>query len=343
VSKKTRDLKQEALGQPVDSMLMEFDAGDSPVKAKLVYRLSDLSTEDIEMVRQVWPTVKLERRRKLLSEVADQSEANFELDFTEFVTYTLDDTDPEVRADSIRALWHSQETPVMRKFIDLLRNDADENVRAAAAQALGAFILAGELEEIKASVAVEAVDAILDVCRTADMQSALYQRALESASFSGKEEVVGLIESAARHDDVRLQACALFAMGRSGDERWNNIVVRALGSDDPELVYEAARAAGELMIGTALPRLIKLARGTDTEIKEAAVFALGEIGGDEAVQVLSQLADRETDNVMLEAIEDALNIASLSSGEFGQYILLGNEDFEDDIDYDDDEFGDSVD
>jgi HEAT repeat protein len=116
-----------------------------------------------------------------------------------------------------------------------------------------------------------------------------------------------------------MQVSALFAMGRScDDERWSSIILREIESADAEKRYEAARAAGELEIAQAVPLLARLTESNDREIKEIAIWSLGEIGGKKALKVLNRLADEadeaEDDN-LLQAVEDAIGNASLVDGE----------------------------
>jgi len=57
-------------------------------------------------------------------------------------------------------------------------------------------------------------------------------------------------------------------------------IMEELSSDDPELRFEAARAAGELELRPALPRLVSnWPMRMTARIQEMAIWALGEIGG----------------------------------------------------------------
>jgi HEAT repeat protein len=79
--------------------------------------------------------------------------------------------------------------------------------------------------------------------------------------------------------------------------------------------YEAARAAGELELISAVPLLVRLAAREDPEIQDVAIWSLGEIGSREALRVLERLAERayESGNALLiEAIDDAIANASLT-------------------------------
>jgi hypothetical protein len=134
--------------------------------------------------------------------------------------------------------------------------------------------------------------------------------------------VSSMIEEALQHPDQSMLASAIFAMGRSADEAWEPHVLEALHHPEAELRFEAARAAGELFLVTAVARLVEMLEEIDREVREAAVWALGEIGGDAARRALMRLADDDSlDDAMLDAVEDALNTAALSTGEFATYIF----------------------
>jgi HEAT repeat protein len=101
-------------------------------------------------------------------------------------------------------------------------------------------------------------------------------------------------------------------MGRSLEARWRTIVRSALTSDDPEIRFEAARALG--MIGTSddVAELSELTLEEDTDVRQAAITALGEIGGPGAVRVLRNLAQRASEGDK-EAVDDALDAALLAN------------------------------
>ncbi len=323
-------------GRSLKDLLQELDREINTVKAALVYGLSDLTSEEMAIARVEWPKVNVAQRRLAIARLAEASETNYELDFSRFARYALEDSDEQVRKGAIEALWYSEDTDVMHTFINLLKNDPANSVRCAAAQGLGSFVLAGELGDIPQAAFTTVDDALLNVCREAEISSELYLRALESVAYSGNEEVSELIEETAKQEQVALQAVALFAMGRSGDERWGKIVMRSLHSDSPQLQFEAARAAGELMLEAAVPRLIELSQGDDIEIQEAAIISLGNIGGQVAMQGLTQLSGSLDNEELLDAIEDAMNMAALSTGDFASYFIPNGESIEFDGDDADD-------
>lgn len=310
------------------SLLEGLCEPEVPLQAALIYRLSEPSKEDFEILQASWASIPVERKRLLLSRLVETSEANFEVDFTAVALLALEDDDAEVQCHAIAALWENEQPEVMRRFVSMLRAGISTEVRAAAAQALGRFILAGELEALPKAIVQEAEDILLAVCQTEDEPLEVYRRALESIAYSSHEPVAALIEKAAKHKDQKLQASALFAMGRSADQRWEKQIVDAVCHPESELRFEAIRAAGELGLTATTPHLIALLDESDREIKEAAIWALGEIGGEEAQQALLRLADREDDESLLEAIEDAINMATLAMGDFATYLFMPDEDDE---------------
>jgi HEAT repeat protein len=205
----------------------------------------------------------------------------------------------------------------MDRLAALATADPAAVVRAAAASALGHYILMGELGDMPEHETARAQAAAIQLLNDESEELDVRRRALEAIANRSHEIVPGAIRAALRHQDRRMQVSALFAMGRSCDERWSADVLRGLDSPDADLRYEAARAAGEIELEEAVPRLRQLVFGDDREIKEVAVWSLGEIGGDEAIRTLQRLAqdaENSGDDELLEAIEEALASASLGSG-----------------------------
>jgi HEAT repeat protein len=79
-----------------------------------------------------------------------------------------------------------------------------------------------------------------------------------------------------------------------------------MDSDDSEMRYEAATAAGELGEAEAVSRLIELTTDTDMEVKIAAIQALGKIGGQEVKQRLQTLVSSKSQAIR-DAAEQALS------------------------------------
>lgn len=286
------------------------------LNSTVFYGLSELSPSDAQAVRELWTTLTPVYRRKLARRMAEAIETNFDLDYAAVGRVALDDLDAEVRQFAIEILAEDRDLKLMERYIDAAVNDENIAVRAASASALGAFILAGELGELPESETKKAQHAMLDVLEHQSESVDVRRRALEAISNCGHPKVPDLIRRAYADSERRMRVSAIFAMGRTCDTVWREIVLHELGSEDPEMRFEAARAAGELELREAVPVLAPLGRDSDREIREIAIWSLGEVGGEDAMKVLRKLlrdAERARDSDLVEVIEDAIASASIGS------------------------------
>jgi HEAT repeat protein len=191
-------------------------------------------------------------------------------------------------------------------LLNLLQNDESDAVRAAAAGVLGHYVYEGELEELDADKVAPIVAALKAAYRDVAGPIEVRRRALESLGFLSDEDTSQLITQAYHHANDRLRLSAVFAMGRSLDaERWGTIVLEELAAPSPEMRFEAARAAGELELAPAVRKLGELLEDVDEEVQLAAVWSLGQIGGDKAKQLLLAVLESDAEHLHEEA-EDAL-------------------------------------
>jgi HEAT repeat protein len=179
---------------------------------------------------------------------------------------------------------------------------------------LGRFILLGELEKIRPKPYSLAYDSLLRACWAAGEDEEVQRRALESLAYVSNEAVTTLISEAYGALEEKRRISAIFAMGRSADDRWAHDVRQELASPNPELRYESARACGELALSDAVPELEGLADDSDPEVQEAALWALGQIGGKRAQQILERYCSAENEATRA-AAEDALAELEFFHGE----------------------------
>jgi HEAT repeat protein len=109
-----------------------------------------------------------------------------------------------------------------------------------------------------------------------------------------------------------MKVSAIFAMGRQGDQRWADTLLKELDSEVEELQYEAVRAAGEACLDKAASRLKDLALADDKDLQLEAIWSLGKIGGEGVSEFLYDLADDEDKEVreIAEAALEELNLWS---------------------------------
>jgi HEAT repeat protein len=290
-----------------------LDAG-APLKPSVLFSLSKLEAAEMERLAAVWPSISAARRRALMKELVEITETNFEVDFEPIFRWGLHDSDSEVRAASVEGLWENEELALMTELLRLLQNDPSVQVRAAAALSLGRFILLGELGKLPFERCQSAYTVMCDliVAGTEDLE--VRRRALESVAYVSDERVAHLLQEAYGHPDEKMRISSVFGMGRSADPRWIDTVMGELFSVSPEMRYEAARACGELEARPAVSRLAELIDDPDREVQEVALWALGQIGGDEARQLL-QTCCLEGDEVTRSAAEAALEELEFRCGQ----------------------------
>jgi hypothetical protein len=301
---------------PINALLEQLrESAEMPAPASL-YHLSSLGAEDVARVREAWTDLPAELRRRLIARLMKVAEADFEADFGAVFRLGLEDEDAEVRAMAVEGLWEDEDVRLVPRLSEFLREDEAAIVREAAAKSLGRFILLGELRKIRPDPQTVAYEALLAACQDTEEHMDVRRRALESLAYISNEIVAELIHQAYAAPEEKMCVSAVFAMGRSADTRWARQVRQELISPNPELRYESARACGELQLSEAVPELEELADDADPEVQDAALWALGQIGGDRARQILEHYC-RVSDEATRAAAEAALDELEFLHGDLG--------------------------
>ena len=320
--------EKPTLDEALDAL--KADASNTLPGRTLVYGLSDLPESATEKYRQVWQELPAGYRAKLVRFLAETSEINWELRYDVVGQVALDDVDPRVRSAAIDVLWENESIEHMDRLIHLAQKDENEGVRIAAVKQLETFIYKGEVEELPASETTRAEALMLAILDDESESVELRRRALEAIANCSQDRVTNEIQQAYSSDDSRLQVSAVYAMGKTCDNRWDDIVIRELQSGQSEMQYEAARAAGELAISSAVRHLHELAQEDDVEIRSVVFWALGEIGTEEAIRLLNAYSQDLTESgeeELLEIVEDALATANFMKSDmflFGSEYIEGN-------------------
>ena len=287
-----------------------------PIRAAL----ANLSPEDLAILASGWSNLELNCRQSILEALIEESEERFDLDYNEIGYFALNDPAPSIRQRAIDLLSIDESPYLMRRLKEIAQGDDAADVRAAAVSALGSFVLLGEYEEIDLSEARHLVDMLNGIWFDEAEEWSVRRRALESLGNSSAPGVYEIIADAYDSPDPEVRASAVFAMGRTCDrDRWGETVRRELSSTDDMIRYEAVRAAGELELRQSVTTLNNMALNDNGDIRKAAIWSLGEIGGPQAQRYLSTIAeiveetsgDAELEELILEAIENATLPSSL--------------------------------
>ena len=274
-----------------------------PRAVDLAY-LSGLDMQELSRFERAWPGLPVGERRKLLQTLVQLAEDDFEMDFGVIFRLALHDSDAEVRVAGIEGLWEDDDVRLIPELLQLLLSDGALEVRIAAVQCLAHFVLLGELQKLRPQPFEQLCRALFLVHQNPAETLELRRRALESLAYASLKVLPALIQAAHAHPEEAMQISAVFAMGRSADPRWKETVARQLHHPSPAMRYEAARACGELGAREAVRDLVELTEDVDIEVQEAALWALGQIGGDLARLTLERYLKAES-----EALRSAANEA----------------------------------
>lgn len=331
----------------VQELMKHLVTGTETITGEDLFVFSDLSRQDAALVRQEWSLIPSEQRQALVRSLVALATEDIDWQLGRFLRIALDDPDAKVRRYAVEGLWEETDADLLGPLIQMLYHDKNEEVRAAAAGALGAYVLAGELDELDAALAMRAEEALLAVLQNSAEPLTVQARALESIAYSGETGVRQLIEDNYYSPDEELRISALSAMGRSADTRWRGLARAELQNPSPLMRAEAARACGELEAHKAEADLLGLLVDEDQRVRLAAIFALGRLGGARVREALRALTESE-DAVEAEAADTALE-EMLFFADSGDIALLDDDgaDEGDDLDFapwdaddfDDDELG----
>jgi hypothetical protein len=280
---------------------------EEPFPPAFLYFFSDICRSDLDELQRIWPEVWIERRRGLLEDMENMAENDTLLFFDHMAAMCLEDADPVARATAIRLLWQSDDEKLVPRLIKLMNEDPEVIVRAAAATALGVFVYQGELEEIDRSMYDRILRNLIRVYTGSD-DRLVRRRALEALGYATHPDVPGFIEQAYQTNDEEWLQSALFAMGRTYNRRWVDLVLDMFDHPDALVRYEAVRAAGELEAKAALEPIIDLLEeGTeDDELYFAAIWSLSKIGGKGVRELIESALEQTDDLEEIEFLEQAL-------------------------------------
>ena len=113
---------------PVEETLAELSDGRKPLLHSKLVRLSNLSTRELDALKQAWPTIDTRRQRQIVQRLVALTEDNLELNFDGIFKHCLKDPDAEVRRQAIEGLWENEEVSLIAPLIHLLEQDGSERV-----------------------------------------------------------------------------------------------------------------------------------------------------------------------------------------------------------------------
>lgn len=307
-----RDKDKPALSEVIDALNRDSRSETLTVAPAIVYGMSDLESEELSRIAPVWQALPAIYKHQVLRQLNETSEVSFELNFREIAILSLQDASGLVRAAATDLLWSDETLATMHRLLDLAGDDPSAEVRARALAGLGRFILRGEYGEIPPADALMAQELALRTHRDDSQNIDVRCRALEALANSNHAEVDKCIRKAYSNGSHLLRVSSLFAMGRTCDKKWGRILLDELDGSDSELVYEAIQACGQIQLEDSVQAIGEMTLSDDREIQLMSVWALGEIGGKQAFDLLSGLAETAEDDELHDVVGEALDAASFS-------------------------------
>ena len=285
--------------------LAELSDESKPLISSKLANLSATSQEELALFIEAWAEMGFERRRQIASQLAELAEEDPKLNFDDIFHACLRDPDEIVRVRAIEGLWEYENHSLIDTFINMLREDRQESVRAAAALALGRFALLAELGKLRPDDGAKVEKALAAVIDDQEEQLEVRRRAVEAIATFSLPEVTEIIQEAYQSDDNEMRVSAIYAMGRNSDPAWLPTLVKELSNPDTEMRFEAAGACGELGEEEAVHHLVRLIHDLDAQVQLSAIAALGKIGGNEAGAALRECLNHTAEHIR-GAAEDAL-------------------------------------
>jgi hypothetical protein len=219
-------------------------------------------------------------------------------------------------------------------MLEMIRDGGEpEELRSQAAIALGPALEYGDMMEFDEpediALTEEAYHHIRECLRDIFNDTALpddvRRSVLEAAVRAPMEWQEKAIQDAYGGDNEKWLVTAVFCMGYV--KGFDKQVMEFLDSENPDIFYEAVRAAGNWGIKAAWPYVEPLITSDDTEkaLLLEAIRASSTINPEEAVDILMDLSDSKDEDIA-DAAEDAMTyIAPDMDGPLYEFDDFGDE------------------
>ena len=277
--------------------------------------LSDLGVAAADQLIKRWSDISLPIRLALVREMVNRFESDIEHHYDRALVAALHDVDIDVKLGAFEGLTDTREPLLLDYLLNDLPSETLPSTRSAGARILGQFVLESELGRLDEGDSIRLRQTVLGLL-SSDPDPEVRLHVLESAGYFADDQVV--IDtitdswSSGNHDE---QVSALRAMAHQCDSRWLDIVLNQFRNDEPEIRFEAARAAGTVGNQSIVPQLVDLTSDDDVEVQMAAIASLGQIGGESAIAALRSLEQSESpaiSDAAGAAVEEALLLQSVT-------------------------------
>jgi len=290
---------------PFSTVLGALTNSDQSFPPRYLQFFNDLAPVDLAALKKAWPRVPLLRKRSLLKKLNERFDEDDLLSYEDIGAMLLQDEDGEVRTRALKLLEETTDSRLIPSLVRMVQQDPEAETRARAATVLGQFVQLGEMGDLPDGKRELVEETLLKAAH--DEHTSIARAALESLGYSSRPELEDLIISAFNRPDPLWQATALFAAGRSADNRWQEQIITGLLSEDVPVRLVAVQSAGELELKAARRTLLEmLEEEEDDDVFQAIIWSLSQIGGEDVRTYLEALLAKAEDDDQIEYIEEAL-------------------------------------
>jgi len=216
-------------------------------------------------------------------------------------------------------------------LITVLQNtDESETLRSTAASSLGPALEEAYIDEFEDPESLPITESMFhriqetlhDLYEHADTPKEIRRRLLEASVRAPLDWHQDAVHTAYASDDEDWKLTAVFSMRFV--RGFNDQILESLDSDNPNIHYQAVRAAGAWEVTEAWPHITALIASEKCEkrLVFAAIEAAVTVGQEEAGMVLGDLLESEDEDIVEAAYEAIAMISFLDEEE----MLLGDED-----------------
>ena len=296
-------------------------------------QLSGLIAEEEAAFVGGWEGIPAARRLEILTRLVEMADDSAGMDFYSVFSHALHDEEPAVRSHAIQGLWETDDRRTIPKLVERLEQDSADEVRASAAQVLGHFAALADSGKLAKRDMERVWTALIAALEDDDEPLVVRRRALEAIAVFRDPALRTWIQWGYDHAEPLLRQSAIYAMGRTCDPAWLDILIDEMESDDPAMRFEAANAVRDIGDEDALPHLAELVADLDSQVALAALQSIAAIGGAKARAMLRAYADNDDEPAVQEAAQEALTILEADSADFSMMNVhpeLGDGDEDDD-------------
>ncbi len=253
---------------------------------------SDLSAGNLDLLAKAWPGLSAVQKNYLFEGLYLHSQEDFVKDFSAMGFFGLKDVNPDIRRYALGLLLDCRQPSFIDLVVNVAEKDPDPDVRQAAIEILGQFVVDLELDVLPEEAGAKTLRVLESLKDDPDQR--IRWRTMEALAYMDHPLVPEMIRSALSGENEEQLISGLRAIQHSLNKRWADTVLEYLDHPDLDVQVEAIKAAGMIPVRQAKKAIFKLLTvfdELDSDVLDAAILAISQIGGAQAQEIIDELAE----------------------------------------------------